>query len=191
MPNALIYFAPLALLLPAPVAVEQDGGARLLPEETGASASGASASGAHADPALGWMIVESLVSTPTQNQVRIEQRVTIRISPLTSSPRQSLMPEAPRVSLNDLEERDAGKCLALRGIRGVQSASSNRLLLYMRDRKVMSLRLKKNCRAQDFYSGFYIEPRGDGLLCVDRDTLRSRTGANCELTEINRLVLDD
>lgn len=185
MPNALVFIAPLALLLPGSMAVEH-GGAQLLPEETSASQPAASA-----DPALGWMIIESLVSTPTQNQVRIEQRVTIRISPLANSPRQSLMPEAPRVSLNDLEERDAGKCVALRSIRGVQSANKNRLLLYMRDRKVMSLRMKKNCRAQDFYSGFYVEPRSDGLLCVERDMLRSRTGANCEVTEINRLVLED
>lgn len=185
MPNALVFIAPLALLLPGAAAVEQRG-AGLLPEETSASDPASSA-----DPALGWMIIDSLVSSQTQNQVRIEQRVTIRIAPLANSPRQSMVPELPRVSLNDLEERDAGKCVALRSIRAVQSSSNNRLLLYMRDRKVMSLRMKKSCRAQDFYSGFYVEPRADGLLCVERDTLRSRTGSNCEVSEINRLVLDD
>lgn len=187
MPNALIFIAPIALLLPSPMLQEREA-ARLVPEEAAAPAPSADPA---LGPASGWTIIESLVDTPTQNQVRIEQRVTIRISPLTNSPRQSMMPEIPRISLDDLEERDAGKCVALRGIRGVQPSRSNRLLLYTRDRKLLSLRLKKNCYAQDFYSGFYVEPRPDGMLCVDRDTLRSRTGATCELTEINRLVADD
>lgn len=180
MPNALVFFAPLALLLPSPAA-EQPVPARLLPEEAGASH-------ATGDPALGWAIIESLTEQPVQNQVRIEQRVTIRIAPVTTSPRLSMMPDARRIALDDLEERNAGKCIALRSIKAVQPSRSNRLLLFTRDRSLMSLRLKKNCFAQDFYSGFYVEPRSDGMLCVDRDVLRSRTGANCELTEINRLV---
>ena len=185
MPNVLAYVAPLALLLPAPVAPEGDAAA-LWPE---GEASGEPLK--VANTAIGWWIIESFVSTPVQRQVRIEQRVTIRISPLTTSPRQSLMPEAPPINLRLMEERDAGKCVPLRSIRAVQSASNNRLLLHMRDRAVMSLRLTKTCRAQDFYSGFYIEPRADGMLCVDRDVLRSRTGSNCEFTEINRLVAAD
>lgn len=180
MPNALVFLAPLALLLPSPAA-EQPGPARLLPEEAGASH-------ATGDPALGWTIIESLTEQPVQNQVRIEQRVTIRIAPVTTSPRLSMMPDARRIALDDLEERNAGKCIALRSIKAVQPSRSNRLLLFTRDRSLMSLRLKKNCFAQDFYSGFYVEPRSDGMLCVDREVLRSRTGANCELTEINRLV---
>lgn len=185
MPTALVYFAPLALLWPGPAG--EGGAARLLPEQEPPAASAAAAG----DPALGWMILDSLVSIPTQNQVRIEQRVTIRISPLVNSPRQAMVPDMPRLNLRDFEERDAGKCVPLRAIRGVQPTSDDRLLLYLRDRRVLSLRLRKNCRAQDFYSGFYVEPREDGMLCVERDTLRSRTGASCELREINRLVADD
>ena len=185
MPNALVYIAPLALLWSGSPG---DGeAARLLPEQEGPAQASASAG----DPALGWIILDSLVSVPTQNQVRIEQRVTIRISPLVNSPRQSIMPDVPQVNLRDYEERDAGKCVPLRAIRAVQSGSDDRLLLYLRDRRVLSLRLRKSCRAQDFYSGFYVEPRDDGMLCVERDTLRSRTGATCELREINRLVAED
>ena len=184
MPNALVFIAPLTLLWPAPAS---DGApARLLPEDAQPVQSAPSG-----ELPLGWMVLDSLVSTPTQNQVRIEQRVTIRISPLVNSPRQSLMPDVPQVNLRDYEERDAGQCVPLRMIRAVQSGSDDRLLLYLRDRRVLSLRLRKSCRAQDFYSGFYVEPRADGMLCVKRDILRSRTGANCELREINRLVADD
>ncbi len=183
MPNALVFIAPFALLFPTPAA-EQHDRVGLLPDE-------ASAANGAGDPALGWAIIESLTTEPVQNQVRIEQRVTIRISPVTTSPRLSMMPDTRRIALDDLEERNAGKCIALRSIKAVQPSRTNRLLLFTHDRSVMSLRLKKNCFAQDFYSGFYVEPRSDGMLCVDRDILRSRTGANCELTEINRLVAEN
>ena len=184
MPNALVFIAPLALLLPG--AAGGDTAAQLLPEPTVPEQSAPAAS-----PLPGWFAFDSLVAVPTQNQVRIEQRVTIRISPLVNSPRQSMVPDVPSVNLRDYAERDAGKCIPLSSIRGVQSISDNRLLLYLRDRRVLSLRLRKSCRAQDFYSGFYVEPQADGMLCVKRDTLRSRTGASCELREINRLVADD
>lgn len=185
MPNALVYIAPLMLLWP--VALPPDGqDASLASGDAGAGTVDRGDGPNHA-----WMIFDSLVSPPVQKQVRIEQRVTIRISPLGPSPRQSLMPEVPSVRLSDLEERDAGKCVPLRSIRGVQSTRDNRLLFYLRDQRVLSVRLKKACRAQDFYSGFYVEPQADGMLCVKRDVLRSRTGANCELTEINRLILAD
>ena len=184
MPNALVHIAPLALLWPGPAG--GDMAAQLLPEPAATEEQAPAAS-----LPLGWFALDSLVEVPTQNQVRIEQRVTIRISPLVNSPRQSMVPDVPSVNLRDYAERDAGKCIPLSSIRGVQSISDNRLLLYLRDRRVLSLRLRKSCRAQDFYSGFYVEPRADGMLCVERDILRSRTGATCELREINRLVADD
>lgn len=184
MPNALIYIAPLVLLWPGTAGVGEP--ARLLPEPGEAEQSAPSAS-----LPSGWFASESLSVVPIQNQVRIEQRVTIRISPLVNSPRQTLVPDRPTFSLRDYEERNAGKCVPLNAIRGVQTANDDRLLLHLRDRRVLSLRLSKTCRAQDFYSGFYVEPRADGMLCVERDVLRSRTGANCELREINRLVAAD
>lgn len=187
MLNALVFFAPLALLWPG--SPGGDAAAHLLPEPVAAEQAASAPPAAGLTP--GWFAAESLAEIPTQNQVRIEQRVTIRIAPLTNSPRRSMVPAAPSVNLRDYDERDAGKCIPLGAIRGVQSISDDRLLLYLRDRRVLSLRLRKSCRAQDFYSGFYVEPRPDGMLCVERDILRSRTGANCELREINRLVAND
>jgi hypothetical protein len=53
---------------------------------------------------------------------------------------------------------------------------------------MISVNLEKSCRARDFYSGFYVERRKDGRLCVDRDELQSRTGARCEVESMRRLV---
>jgi hypothetical protein len=124
-----------------------------------------------------------------ENQVRIEQRITIRISPRAGPPPPPLrpfmmdLPDRPRIS-----ERHAGKCLPISSIAGVQVGRDNRQMAYLRDRRVISLGLEKGCRAQDFYSGFYVERSADGQLCVDRDRLQSRSGANCALTRLRQLV---
>ena len=64
----------------------------------------------------------------------------------------------------------------------------NRLVLYLRDQRMISVNLEKSCRARDFYSGFYVEKSKDGRLCVDRDKLQSRTGARCEVEAMRQLV---
>ena len=132
---------------------------------------------------------------PVENQVRIEQRITVRIAPRAGPPPPPLRPfmldppdrvritERPRIS-----ERHAGKCLPISGIASVQVGRGNRLMALMRDRRVITLGLEKSCRAQDFYAGFYVERSADGQICVERDRLQSRSGANCALTKLRQLV---
>lgn len=129
------------------------------------------------------------ISLPHQNQVRIEQRVIIRIAPQSASNRSSLVADLPqRAPSSKTVERKIGKCIPIAGIAGVQTGSGNNLLLYLRDRRVVTLRVKKSCRARDFYSGFYVESNKDGKLCVDRDELLSRSGAKCEVERMRQLV---
>lgn len=123
----------------------------------------------------------------SQHQVRIEQRITIRIAPRAASPRPLVM-DLPDRAGPRLSERRMGKCLPISGIAGVQVDRGNRLMLFLRDRRMISLGLEKACRAQDFYSGFYVERSPDGQLCVDRDRLQSRSGANCAVTKLRQLV---
>lgn len=123
------------------------------------------------------------------SQIRIEQRVVVRISPQRPSNRQNLLAQLPQRALNSrFEERDMGECVPVAGIAGVQTGSGNRLLLFMRDSKIMSLNLEKACRARDFYSGFYVERAEDGNLCIDRDKLQARNGAKCEVSRLRQLV---
>ncbi|WP_395327179.1 hypothetical protein WBP06_10295 [Novosphingobium sp. BL-8H] len=122
-------------------------------------------------------------------QIRIEQRMTIRISPRAPLPDpdgpESLAESAgsPRYT-----ERKIGKCLPIAGIAGVQPEGQRNLLLFMRDRRIISAELEKACRAGAFYSGFLLSRSADGQLCVDRDTLLSRSGSNCKLTRLRQLV---
>lgn len=125
----------------------------------------------------------------TVNQIRVEQRVVIRISPRRNPNRNSLFANLPRQSLNArYEEKKMEKCIPVSGIAGVQTGSGNQLLLFLTDRRIVKVNLEKACRARDFYSGFYVERSKDGKLCVDRDKLQSRTGANCEVDRMRQLV---
>jgi hypothetical protein len=133
--------------------------------------------------------LDAFYNIPVQNQVRIERRVTIRIAPQQSAARQNLVADLPQqASPQRLEERKMEKCLPVSGIVGVQTGSGNKLVLYLRDRRMVSAKLEKSCRARDFYSGFYLERNEDGKLCVGRDRLQSRAGAKCEIDRLRQLV---
>jgi hypothetical protein len=60
----------------------------------------------------------------------------------------------------------------------------------MRDQRIIGAQLERSCRAREFYSGFYLSRSRDGRLCIDRDTLLSRSGASCTLSKMSRLVED-
>jgi len=122
---------------------------------------------------------------PMENQVRIEQRVIIRIAP--SSPQRMERSLAELGARTDrFDEVRLGECIPINMIAAV-APQEDRLLLFMRDRRILSAALERACNPEDFYSGFYIE-RQDGNLCERRDRLQSRAGASCRVTRLNRLV---
>lgn len=123
------------------------------------------------------------------HQVRIEQRVVIRITPQRPAARQQLLATLPREEIaTRFEERKMDKCVAVESIAGVQTGSANRLVLFLKDKRIVTANLEKTCRARDFYSGFYLERNEDGKLCVQRDKLKSRTGVKCEVERMRQLV---
>ena len=140
---------------------------------------------------VGWslhLVVQDFEPEAAQ-QVRIEKRTTIRISPRSGSTRRSVFVELPGRAIGPrFVERKIGKCVKVARISGVQSDIGNRLLLFMKDRQIISAMLERACRGRDFYSGFYLSKSDDGKLCVARDTLQSRSGANCKLTQLRELV---
>ena len=144
-----------------------------------------------AEPGQGWALRLAAESHRPGDayQVRIEQRMTIRIVPRPPIVRPDAIMDmqegevAPRFI-----ERRIGKCLPVSAISSVQTGIGNQLILFMRDRRIIRAQLERACRARDFYSGFYVSHTDDGQLCVDRDTLLSRNGATCKLTRISQLI---
>ena len=173
-------FAVLALLIPAPGGQPSEPPAPVL--TTAEAAAGPSAEPrAASEPS----------SDPVAAQVRIERRVTVRIAPVGPALRQGLVAEMAQPSAPRMSERKMGKCVAVAGIAAVQPDAGGKLLLFMRDRRLVAASLEKACSARDFYSGFYLERSGDGMLCVDRDKLHSRAGATCEISRMRQLVARD
>lgn len=137
------------------------------------------------------------------DQVRIEQRVIIRITPrdagrdaiapqvLPLQPMQPIVqmpPPQPRASSVRMRERKAGKCMPALGIAAVQPTTDGRLMFYMRDRRMIAAGLEKACSARDFYLGFYMSKTTDGQLCVGRDAIHSRAGTTCKLKDVHEYV---
>ena len=180
---------PAALLSAAPSAIENgdfavpDGGeqATALAEETEARGEAREA----------WPLspVVRAVREDSAWQVRIERQMTIRISPRAAPAQPTMLMDLPSREIGPrFIERKIGKCLNAGEIAGVQANGGNRLILFMRDRRMISAELERACRARDFYSGFYLSRNEDGKVCVDRDTLLSRSGANCRLTRVRQLI---
>jgi hypothetical protein len=137
------------------------------------------------------------------DQVRIEQRVIIRITPrdagrdalppqvLPMQPMQPIMqmptPQARSSSVR-VRERKTSKCMPALGIAAVQPTTDGRLIFYMRDRRMIAAGLEKACSARDFYLGFYMSKTADGQLCVGRDAIHSRAGTTCKLKDVHEYV---
>ncbi|WP_417321450.1 hypothetical protein [Erythrobacter aureus] len=135
-----------------------------------------------------WPGFEDGRRVPVSRQVRIERRVILRISPQPGNTRRDLLAQLPpRAAAPRLVERPHGKCLDASEIVGVSDRGS-RLVIYLRDRQIITAKLEKACSPRDFYLGFYVERSDDGKLCVDRDRLMSRAGARCRISKFNRLV---
>ena len=134
-----------------------------------------------------WNVIADAFRAEPARQVRIEQRMVIRITPL--GPQRQMLADLPRAPLaNRFSERKIGKCVPIAGIAGVQIGGDDRLMLFMRDQRLIGASLDKACRARDFYSGFYVERNDDGRLCIERDMIHSRSGTSCSLSRLRQLV---
>lgn len=124
-------------------------------------------------------------------QVSIQQRVTIRVSP-----RQAPMPMQSMMFENEMDaasgprfvERKIGNCLGLSLIAGVQPIDNSRLLLILHDRRMVTAKLEKGCQGREFYSGFIVARNTDAQICVGRDVLQSRSGMGCQVSGFRQLV---
>ncbi|QIQ85825.1 hypothetical protein [Erythrobacter sp.] len=199
MPSLLAYAAPLALLVPmmgqgmdVPLADRAEGQEGIVRVDEGIDREEPEQASPRALPPAPLPATAPLSAFregQVAHQVRIEQRVVVRISPARPTTRQQLLATLPREEVaTRYEERKMAKCLPVERIAGVQTGSGNRLVLFLKDKRMVTVNLEKTCRARDFYSGFYVEKNEDGKLCVDRDRIKSRTGLKCEVERMRQLV---
>jgi hypothetical protein len=85
------------------------------------------------------------------------------------------------------KEGKGPKCIPARAILGATLIGKTSVDLILRNRQRVRAKLESSCPALDYYYGFYISPNPDGLICEDRDTIRSRMGGSCEIDRFRSL----
>lgn len=122
-------------------------------------------------------------------QTTIEQRVIIRVPMMRPPPPPP--PQAPP-PVAEWEEHKGPKCLPLRRIRAATISSPRGVDLMLRGGpERMRALLERECSPAALYSGFYIEPNEDGLLCAGRDRVLARSGADCRIRKLVRLTPEE
>ncbi|QJU60512.1 hypothetical protein HL653_07015 [Sphingomonas sp. AP4-R1] len=110
-------------------------------------------------------------------QLTIRRRVVVRVQ--TNAP-----PPPPE----ELTEKKGPGCLPMGDVLGAAVIASNSVDFILRGGKRMRARFSSSCPALDYYSGFYIVPTTDGMICADRDAVRSRAGGECSIERFRALV---
>jgi hypothetical protein len=103
-------------------------------------------------------------------------RVPVRVSQMT-----------PMASLFEWKESKGPRCVPTRAIAGAALLSENSVDLILRDRRRFRAKLDNSCPELDYYFGFYINATIDGLVCADRDIIRSRVGGQCGIERFRAL----
>ena len=177
------FFAGLLAAWPAPVAQHDvDGAETAMPVAV-----------TQPDPLAVWAELAAGFRDTTAAQVRIEQHIIWRVSPIRRPARENMTALSQQGAPPPrFVERKMGQCVPMASIAGGRPESGSRLMLFMRDRRLIAANLEKSCSARDFYSGFYVDkPNSDGKLCVDRDRILARNGARCEIASFRLMVADD
>jgi len=126
---------------------------------------------------------ESRIDQVEVAQLVFHQRIIIRIPRLPFS--RPLVDPSEGVRW---VEKKGPKCVALGDIAGATITAANSVDLIVEDEKRIRAKLDKDCPSLDYYSGLYLKATPDGMICADRDAVRTRSGGQCGIDEFKRLV---
>jgi hypothetical protein len=134
--------------------------------------------------ALGNASGEPNAASPMQfAQLTIRRQIMLRI-PVRTKPDAVAVAKESRF---EWKEKKGPKCVAARSVLAATSLSQKSVDLILRDRTRLRARFERNCPALDYYYGFYVSPNPDGLICADRDAIRSRVGGECGIDRFRTL----
>lgn len=111
-------------------------------------------------------------------QMSIHERIIVRVPRMSKS--SAARREADAASI-EWKEHKGPKCVAVGDIAGAVLAKRGVVDLMMDNGTRLRAKLDGDCKPLDYYTGFYIRPAADGLVCQDRDAIRMRSGATCEI----------
>lgn len=114
--------------------------------------------------------------------ISIHEEVIVRL------PRAARPGAAPLADLQTAWTEHRGpRCIEASRIAGAARLGPDSVDLVLRDRTRIRARLDSGCPALDYYRGFYVSSSDDGRICADRDIVRSRAGAACQIEAFRTL----
>lgn len=114
-------------------------------------------------------------------QVTVRQQIIIRVH-------RGMRPAPPPGgSLVQWRESRGPDCVPARAVAGATSVGRNSVDMILRDNSRVRARLERGCQGLDYYNGFYVDGTADGMICADRDSIRSRMGGACEIDQFRTL----
>jgi hypothetical protein len=117
-------------------------------------------------------------------QLTVREQIIIRVP---ARPRSPATPGKPI----QYKEKKGPDCVPARAIAGASLLGSDSVDLILRNNSRVRAKLERSCPALDYYHGFYIAPQADGMICADRDMIRSRSGGKCRIEKFRALVPDN
>lgn len=111
----------------------------------------------------------------TGRGMTLHQQIIIRVTP---APRSGNRIANNRRNIAWQEERGP-RCVPARQIIHADHLGQESIDLVLRDETRIRARLERRCPALDYYYGFYVSPNRDGMICADRDQIRTRSGISC------------
>lgn len=121
-------------------------------------------------------------------QLTIRERVIIRVRRMAApviSDRRAPLPRPVR-----WKEKHGPKCLAPAHVVGAMVSTPTTVDLVQDNGARMRAKLDRDCDALSYYANFYIRPGADGLICADRDAIRTRSGGSCTIAKFRVLRLE-
>jgi hypothetical protein len=113
---------------------------------------------------------------PTVTRMIVQEQLIIRI------------PVRPRPMVRDVNwvEGKGPNCVETSEIRGAMLSNPETVDFVFGNRKRIRAQFSDDCRALDFYGGFYLKPEDD-RICVKRDFVHSRVGGSCRIERFRSL----
>lgn len=100
------------------------------------------------------------------------------------------VPAAPRQASRKpikWKEKDAPSCISSR-LAGAMISSKTTIDVIVKGGTRYRIKLEKSCASTDYYSGYYIKPGRDAMICEDRDMIYARSGGACMIGRFKTLV---
>jgi hypothetical protein len=117
-------------------------------------------------------------ATLQYSQVIVREQIVVRVP--------AHLRDAPEAGIR-WKEKKGPKCVPARQVIAAGPISPGSVDLILRDRSRLRAKLDSSCPALDYYYGFYITPNADGMVCAERDSIRSRIGGQCGIDRFRSL----